>query len=438
MPAKPKYTVAANDLSIAKLLKARVAVQREWKVLDVPGLSLVIKPPREDNKPGVATYYARFMAGKGARRRSIREAIGRANGPTAIRLADAKARAINIAANGAAGYADDAEKITTLRQLFDQFEGNDRDRSPRTMSDYREALERDIFEPLGDVPVAEIAAKDIAKTLTKVESRSRNAAHKCRAALGSLYKWAAKRMLVDANIMIGMGFTHKNPRRERVLSDDELSRLWRAIDSPEFGATSGMRLILKLAILTGQRNGEVAGARSSELRLVDATGAPYWRIPAKRMKRKDRDQFVFLSSQARDLFAAALALAGDNPFLFPATTHGRHAEGIDREHITQESVSRAAARAAQLAGLKDVHLHDLRKSITTWLGDNGERSDVLDRILHHHSGHSAGQRSSVTETHYNFSIMADPLRDAWQRWADHVMEVVSRSDKASNVVAMRA
>jgi integrase len=229
--------------------------------------------------------------------------------------------------------------------------------------------------------------------------------------------------------MIGMGFTHKNKPRNRIVKDTELRELWHAIDSVAFGSTPAMRIILKLAILTGQRNSEVAGARHSELHIGDSVANPYWQIPGKRMKRKDRDQFVFLSSQARKLFAAALSLAGDSEYVFPATTHGRHIEGVERDHISQESVSRAMARAAEIAGLKDVHLHDLRKSITSWLGDQGVRSDVLDRILHHHAGHHTGQRSSVTESHYNFSIMSGPLRDAWQRWANHVESVATRAGK---------
>src|SRR5262249_36872039 len=120
--------------------------------------------------------------------------------------------------------------------------------------------DRDLFKALGDVPVAEISAKDIAKELTTIESRSPNAAHKTRSALGSLYKWATKRMLVESNITIGLGFTHKNKPRERIPTDDEIAVLWRTIESEEFGATPGMRIILKLAIFTGQRNSEVCGA----------------------------------------------------------------------------------------------------------------------------------------------------------------------------------
>jgi integrase len=378
------------------------------------------------------------MAGKGARRKSVRRAIGPANdredGHKAIKLSEAKAKALELFTGGTAHFDDDGGPSTTLRQLFEQFEENDKSRAPRTVADYRDALERDIFEGLGHVPLGEITAKDIAKALTKIESRSRNAAHKCRAALGSLYKWATKRLLVDANVMLGMGFTHKNEPRDRVLTIGELAALWRAIESNEFGAAPATRIILKLAILTGQRNSEVAGARTAELHIDEKVANPYWHIPKMRMKRKTRDQYVFLSRQARALFVEALQLGGGSEFVFPATTHGRHVLGEARQHITQESVSHAMARARKLAKLENVHLHDLRKSISSWLGERGERSDVLDRILHHHSGHSSGQRSSVTETHHNFSIMAGPLRDAWQHWTDHVEAVARGEGESANKV----
>ena len=444
MPAKVKNRVGGTDAEIGSLIrretgetktKARAATtngkQREWKIDGVPGMSLAVKPS------GVAIYYVRFMAGQGARRKQLRQALGRANGPTALKFAVAREKALKAAREGAAAYGDDAEKQTTLKELFAQFEENDKKRSPRTMADYRDALERDVFKTLGDVPLDEITAKDVAKALTKIESRSRNAAHKTRAALGSLYKWATKRLLVDTNITIGLGFTHKNEPRERKITDDEIGRLWRAIESDGFGATPAMRLILKLAMLTGQRNSEVAGARPSELHIDASVANPYWHIPGRRMKRKDRDQYVFLSKQARELFAKALELARDSEFVFPATTHGRRVEDEEREHITQESVSKAWARAAQLAGVDDVHLHDMRKAITSWLGDRGERSDVLDRILHHHTGHHTGQRSSVTDTHYNFSIMSGPLRDAWQRWADHVTALAQQTDQAGKVTVLK-
>jgi integrase len=86
------------------------------------------------------------------------------------------------------------------------------------------------------------------------------------------------------------------------------------------------------------------------------------------------------------------------------------------------------ASLCKLAGVEDVHLHDMRKIITSWLGKRGERPDILDRILHHGS-------KNVTDTHYNGS-MEKWLREAWQAWADHVWEITGQRVGSSNVLEM--
>ncbi|MGE0056010.1 MAG: tyrosine-type recombinase/integrase [Hyphomicrobium sp.] len=434
MAREATNTVKAQDRSIDATLKRELEKrelggakrQCEWAVEGVPGLRLVLM------KSGEASYHIRFMAGQGARRKQHRKSLGRANGPGAIGLAKARSIALAVAKDGPAALGIDAangDEAATLERVFDQFEawnskpGNGDAIAPRTLADYRDQLERDVFPTLGRVPIGELTKKDIVACLLKVEKRSPNAAHKARAALGSLYRWAAKRDIVAENFMLGMGFTHKNKPRDRVPTDDEIKALWSAIESPEFDAFPSMRLVLKLAILTGQRNSEVAGAKKSELQIGAKVQNPRWQIPKERMKRKDRDQYVFLSTQAAELFREAAASAGDDPYVFPAKD--------DRsEHLAQDSVSHAFARARELAGIENLTLHDMRKAITTYLGDRGERGDVLDRIQHHHSGHATGNRSSVTESHYNFSVMQEPLRQAWQRWGDHVERVVAGTVRA--------
>src|SRR5262245_52402576 len=125
MPREVKNKVAASDTAVVALIKRELAKrekaggsaakQQEWKVEGVPGLSLALKPS------GVAIYYVRFMAGHGARRKQIRQAIGQANGPTAIGLPKARTQAIKIASEGPTGFGDDGSPKVTLRQLFDQF-----------------------------------------------------------------------------------------------------------------------------------------------------------------------------------------------------------------------------------------------------------------------------------------------------------------------------
>lgn len=432
MPRQADNVIPGQDRSIEAALRKEVAEQTssglrrqvEWKIDGTPGLRLVLM------KSGEASYHLRFMAGEGVRRKQQRKSIGRANGPSAIGFAKARSVALALAKDGPGALGIDqstGNKQLTLADLFQKFEewnkrpGNGDAISPRTLADYGEQLTRDVFKSLGSVPIDEISKKDIVTLLTKVEARSPNAAHKARAALGSLYKWAAKRDIVGDNFMLGMGFTHKNKPRERVPSVEELKALWTALGSADFTATPSMKLVLKLCVLTGQRNSEVSGARKSELNIGAKLANPFWQIPKSRMKRKNRDQYVFLSAQATELFKEAVELSGDSEFVFPS-------KNSQKAPFAQESVSHAFREACKRAKIDGLNLHDMRKAITTWLGDRGERGDVLDRIAHHHSGSATGNRSSVTDSHYNFSVMQEPLSKAWQSWADYVDRIVAGSN----------
>jgi integrase len=87
------------------------------------------------------------------------------------------------------------------------------------------------------------------------------------------------------------------------------------------------------------------------------------------------------------------------------------------------------AKLREVAGIKDIRVHDLRKVLTTWLAEAPrlERPDVLDRILHH-------ARRGVTGTHYDFSVLEGPMRAALQRWADHVWPRTGQQSGGENVV----
>jgi integrase len=440
MAGKAQNTVRFNDQLVAKIARTKVAKQVEWKIEGVRGLSLVVKPT------GTATFFVRYQVGKndskiGTKRVERRMAIGQYD-PKVFSLHAARKKATELMAGVAGGGDPVAEEkakaeeakakaeALTLRQLFEERCAKEGRRAERTLADYRLALEADVFPTLGDVAANEIDADQIVAVLEPIEARSKHAAHKARSALGSTFRWGLQRRKVKRNPVAGLGFIHSSQVRKIVLSGDEMAKLWKAIESGAFGATEPMRIILKLAVLTGQRNSEVAGAERSELRLEGPN--PRWTIPAHRMKRKTDDQIVPLSVQAAGLFARALELAGKSQFVFPGSTHGRRKGKTWRaEHIGQESVSRAMAKAREIAGIDDIRVHDLRKCLTTHLAERFERPDVLDRILHR-------ARKGVTATHYDFSVLEGPMRSALQRWADHVWVVTGQRAVADNVVELRS
>ena len=423
MPRQSKQTIPYNELAVRKVATSKHDTQTEYTIKGVPGLRLIAMPN------GTASYAVRITV-KGKRRR---EALGMFG---AVELSDVRDKALKVAA----GVADDGDVLAeeakekaklTLRKLWEECKRLDDGRSAKTMTDHGYMLEAYVLPKLGNRAAVEITAEDYADLLAEVEDRSKNAARHTKGALSSLYKWAQKRRLVKVNPLAGLGFNHKPRARKRVLSDAEMAKFLRAIDQTD-AVTEPVRNIIKLAILTGQRNNEVAGMEVSELKTLD-TATPRWDIPGERMKRKNTDQFVPLSRQALGIVRHALATSSNGEHVFAGSTKGRVGGTWRQGHIGQETVSRATALVAKKAGLADVHLHDMRKCITTWLAEHGHATpEVLDAILHH-------GRKGVTGTHYNHALYEKQVRAALQVWADHIEGLATgKGAAAGNVVTLRA
>ncbi len=412
---------ATNLLSLnvkaIKAAKARDGKPTEYRVKGSRGLVLIVQAS------GKASWFCFYHTRQGSKRRLRKYWLGSRD---VTKLADARegaARILRAAEKGQdpVGEAEAKRGALTLRNLFEQRLALDKDTAARTLEDYRKALELDVFRRIGDVPAVELTSDQIADVLERIERRSRHSAHRARCAIGSTYRWAVRRSKLRRNPVVGLGFTVRPVPRERVLSDDEWHKLWQGIESAT-GMAEPMRIILKLAILTGLRESEVAGGRTGEIRLDGPL--PRWTITRTvsragqkiegRMKRKRRDHVLPLTPQVVALLRRALELNYGSEFVFPADlTRTRNGRMPRKPHINGESVSRAMARLREEIELEDVRVHDFRKCITTWLAEQGVPREVRKHIMHHGP-------EDVTDAHYDFSTLEGPVRTALQAWADHV------------------
>jgi integrase len=88
--------------------------------------------------------------------------------------------------------------------------------------------------------------------------------------------------------------------------------------------------------------------------------------------------------------------------------------GQGRQGFSGWSKSKLAFR--QRADLEDWRLHDLRRTAATVMADRlGILPHVIEAVLNHVSGHRAGVAGV-----YNRATYAKEMRDALERWADHV------------------
>jgi integrase len=221
-------------------------------------------------------------------------------------------------------------------------------------------------------------------------------ANRALAALSGFCGWA-----IDQEHISGTNPTsdikplHENDR-ERVLSEEELVEIWLAAGDDEFGR------IVKLLMLTGQRCAEIGGLECTEIHV----GKRQIELPGRRTKNK-RPHIVPLSEPA-------LALLGDMPaghkFAFGPFVHwGRRKTDLDKRI--------AKRRGAPLAPWV---LHDLRRSFTTHIRENGFAVPyVAEAILNHVSG----VKSGVAGT-YDRSICLPERRDALKQWGAYLTGLV--------------
>jgi integrase len=272
---------------------------------------------------------------------------------------------------------------------------------------------------LHQLQLAKIERRDIATVIATITKNSGAVTgNRVRTSLCTFFGWAMREGLLEANPVINTN-RNKEHTRERVLSPAELRLIWNALGDDDFGA------IMKLLALTGQRAGEIAGLRWSEVRDLELV------LPGERTKNH-RAHTIPLSEPAR----AILATIGARPRRADAAGKLRDLVfGIGDGPFSGWSNSKEAldARLAEMNGSPLGHWtpHDLRRSFATHAAEFiGMQPHIIEACLNHVSGHRAGVAGI-----YNRAMYEPEKRAALTRWAEHLLAWVE--GRESNVIPLR-
>jgi integrase len=249
------------------------------------------------------------------------------------------------------------------------------------------------FGPLHSSGITNIDRADVAVRLTRIEKESGPlVARAARAALAALFTSAWKAGIVPQNIVAATEAPAPAQDRERVLTDDELRLIWNGCANDAYGA------IIKLLMLTGCRREEIGGLRWDE---IDRDGVLI--LPPARTKNK-RGHRLPLPPLAHRIIAA-IPKRGD--FLFGSA--GFTAWSAGKRDLDE-----------RLAGKVDEwRLHDLRRTVATWMAEHGVEPHIVEAVLNHFDGHKAGDAGT-----YNRAPYAKQIRNALAIWADHVQSII--------------
>lgn len=259
------------------------------------------------------------------------------------------------------------------------------------------------WSSMHDEVVADIDTRDIIARLEEIAAENGPvAANRARSALSQCMSWAVARRLTPRNIVIGVPAVAREKPRERVLSNEEIGRLWAETARPSEFST-----IIRLLLLTAQRREEVAAMRWSEVDLERRI----WEVPGVRTKN-GRPHQVALSDQVAAILHT-LEKRDRRDLVFGAGKGGYSGFGQSK------------TRSDRRSGLSGWCIHDLRRTAVTGMAEIGIQPHVIEAVVNHVSGHKGGVAGI-----YNRATYAEEKRAALQRWANHLSRIVGEGTDA--------
>jgi integrase len=202
-----------------------------------------------------------------------------------------------------------------------------------------------------DVPLNEITPKDILTITDSLAATPSEQLHAHRA-MSAFFNWAVHRQLLQISPLANLPLPSKPRKRDRVLSYDELAKIWKAA-----GALGYFGAIIQLCILLGQRRGEISKISISNY------GNSILTIPASSTKTR-REHSLPLTSFSLELV----------------------------KNLKSSSINWAIKKAEldALSGVTSWVIHDTRRTFATNLAELGVEPHIIERLLNHVSGQISG------------------------------------------------
>lgn len=183
--------------------------------------------------------------------------------------------------------------------------------------------------------------------------------------------------------------------RARYLTPEELPAFFAALSKEP---SPFIRVALLTALLTGARRTEVLTMEWTHVSLTEGV----WRIPETKAGRPH----VIPLPAPLVRFLGELPRVANNPFVFPGRHHHGHLVNLDK----------AWSRIRRLAKIDDVRIHDLRRTLGSWLAGTGASLPLIGKVLNH-------SQPSTTAIYARLDLV--PVRKALAQNAQHMLSSVT-------------
>ncbi|APG61990.1 hypothetical protein LPB140_03205 [Sphingorhabdus lutea] len=341
----------------------------------IPGFIL------ECRATGGKTYYQRYHDQNGRQRQIKIAAYGE------ITFEQAKKRAQHLRSEAVLGGDPAGAKAEKKAiPLYSELAVQHLDHASTYQRSYdstRRIIENHVIPRWGNKRLDEIKQQDVAMWLSdkRKDGLAPASVEKIRTMFSRSFALAMQWNLFDHNPVKDIPRAKFNNARERYLTSEEAERLRLAC---ECSSNPQLKHIVGLLLLTGARKSELLNAEWRHIDLEQRS----WKLP---MTKNGRGRHVPLSQPAVDIIKQLPKFDGC-PYLLPNPQTLK--PYVDIKKAWQE--------ARKLAGLEDLHIHDLRHSAASFMINAGIDLYTVGKMIGHVSINSTTRYSHLA----NDTLMA--------------------------------
>lgn len=332
------------------------------------------------------------------------------------------------------------ETVADLAELY-----LDRHAKPhkKTWPEDERRIKKRVLPALGRKKIADVKRPDVARLHNKIGKSAPYEANRVLALVAVMFGKAEEWGMVAEGTPNPAARVQpfREKQRDRWITPAELPMLVQAIDGEP---SLHVRTAIKLYLLTGLRRGELLGLRwrdidlqRREIRLDDT--------------KAGRSHVVPLSPEAMEILGGLPRGFGKTP-VFPGNVPGKPLVNISKSwrrirarfwllknpEAAAELRAKAAARPSKHAvkdpehrlyalareamkGEEDVRLHDLRRTVGSWLAASGSSLPLIGKVLNH---------SNASTTQIYARLAEDATRTALEEHGRRIGPMLTGSDPA--------
>jgi integrase len=370
---------------------------------DLPGFHVRVTPN------GVKTFSIMYRHGGRLRRMKI-------GTHPPLTLADARETAREELRKAAKGEDPAAEKkrkreAETFGELADEFIERYAKVKKKSWREDKRILDVHFLPAFRHIKAAEVHRADVRAIVEKMAEETPVQANRALAVIRKLYNWAIEKDIVENNPCFRISAPGEEHQRDRILSEEEIKKLWKALNEDGTQLAASM----KLRLITAQRGGEVASLKWDEIDFASR----WWTIPAEKSKN-GLSHRVWLSNPALQILRDLSRVRDESDrlkvsaFVFPNPRDGSR---------PMCELQKAIQRIRTASGIQDFNGHDLRRTAASMMASMGVPRLVIQKILNH-------VETGITSVYDRHSYDAEK-KDALDKWAKRLARIVSNLKAAS-------